>query len=238
MAAMHLLPTVARPALLGLLLLAVGCSTLDVPRADNYPASGQKKVRAVHHWDVLAGDVAARIADKISEWPAGEHLLYLSAPPAGSFNQGFRKLLMAHLLERGVALSTEPTAVQLHIETQVVQHEAAAHNSAGLPYTRLAAGVAVARDIAVHAQSAPSGIAAGLALGMALDAATLYTDGAAAGGPTRTEVLVTTSLESGGRYLASTADMYYIERAEAGLYRNAPPQAPLPALTTWQVVKP
>ncbi len=238
MAAMASLPTVVRPALLALLLLAAGCSTLDVPRADNYAASGQKKVRAVHHWDVLADDVAARVANKISEWPAGEHPIYLGVPPAGSFNDGFRKLLIARLLERSVVLSTEPAAVQLHIETQLVQHEAAAHNRVDAPYTRLAAGVAVARDIAVHAQSAASGIAGGLVLGLALDAAQLHTDGAAAGGPTRTEVLVTTSLESGGRYLASTADVYYIDGADAALYRSAPAPAPLPALTTWQVVKP
>ena len=45
--------------------LLAGCGTLDVPRADNYPATGQKKARAVHHWDVLAGDVAARVAEKL-----------------------------------------------------------------------------------------------------------------------------------------------------------------------------
>ena len=34
-------------AVLAATLLA-GCSNLDVPRADNYPATGQKKARAVH----------------------------------------------------------------------------------------------------------------------------------------------------------------------------------------------
>ena len=235
---MQSLTFIVRPAVLGLLVLSAGCSTLDVPRADNYPASGQKKVRAVHHWDVLADDVATRIAFKITEWPPGEHPIYLALPPQGAFNQGFRKLLIARLLEHGVVLSTEPVAVQLHLDSQIVQHEAAVHNRVDLPYTRLAAGVAVARDIAVHAQSAASGIGAGLVLGLALDAAQQHTQGTAAGGPTRTEVLVTTSLESGGRYLASTADMYYIDRADAMLYLSAPAPIPPTPLTTWQVVKP
>jgi hypothetical protein len=52
------LRTQARAALLAAAALLAGCGTLDVPRADNYPATGQKKARAVHHWDVLAGDVA------------------------------------------------------------------------------------------------------------------------------------------------------------------------------------
>lgn len=235
---MRSLQTFVRSAVWALLLLAAGCSTLDVPRADNYAASGQKKVRAVHHWDVLAGDVAQRIASKISEWPSGEHPIYIVPPLESSFNQGFHKLLIAHLLEHGVMLSTEPSAVQLHFTTQLVQHGASAENSVDLPYTRLAGGVAVARDIAVHAQSAASGIATGLGLGIALDASRLYTDGAAAGGPTRTEVLVTTSLESRGRYLASTADMYYVERAEAALYRSASPPGPPLLVKNWQVVKP
>ena len=56
-------PNFRIPALSALLVAAAllaGCGTLDVPRADNYPATGQKKARAVHHWDVLAGDVAGR----------------------------------------------------------------------------------------------------------------------------------------------------------------------------------
>ena len=72
--------------------LSVGCSTLDVPRADNYPATGQKKARAMHHWDVLADDVAQRVAEKIAAWPQGEEPIYVSVPDQSSFNQSFLKL--------------------------------------------------------------------------------------------------------------------------------------------------
>ncbi len=54
-------------AVLAATLLA-GCSNLDVPRADNYPATGQKKARAVHHWDVLADDVNERVTESTSDW--------------------------------------------------------------------------------------------------------------------------------------------------------------------------
>lgn len=43
------------------------------------------------------------------------------------------------------------------------------------------------------------------------------------GGPTRTEVLITTALKSGDRYLAGSADVYYIERDDAVLYQAPPP---------------
>ena len=65
-------------------------------------------------------------------------------------------------------------------------------------------------------------------------------DGAAAGGPTRTEVLVTTSLEGGSRYLARTADVYYIAHHDALLYLDPPPPPPVPLvpMKTWRMVTP
>ena len=228
-------------ALLMAALLAGGCSTLDVPRADNYSATGQKKARAVHHWDVLADDVAGRIAGKISDWPPGEYPIYIVPATESSFNQGFRKLLITRLLDRGLYLSTEPTEVVLTFDTQVVRHPAPVFNKVQMPFTALAAGVAVARDAVTYVHS-PLAVAVGsLAVGALLDVNRLATDGAAAGGPTRTEVLITTSLEGGSRYLARTADVYYIAPDDATLYLEPPPPPPPPPPTPikiWRVVTP
>ena len=80
----------------------------------------------------------------------------------------------------------------------------------------------------------------GLGAGVALDLTQRHTQGEAAGGPTRTEVLITTALKSQDRYLAGSADMYYIEREDAALYRPEPPAVPppLPPGKTWKVVTP
>ena len=223
-------------------LLLAGCSSLDVPRADNYPASDQKKARAVHHWDVLAGDVAQRIAGKIRAWPPGEYPIHVE-PPGGdtSFGNGFHKLLVTRLLDEGVPLSTQPAAVTLSVEAQLVRHDSHLVSTGPLPWTRLALGVGVARDWQLHRQSAMSMLAGVAALGAITDLTQYAINGPAAGGPTRTEVLITTSLESGGRYLARTADVYYIEHEDAGLYQ---PKAPPPALPPpipvkhWRVVAP
>ncbi len=228
-----------------LAVLLGGCSSLDVPRADNYPATDQKKARAVHHWDVLADDVAGRIAGKISAWPAGEYPIYL-APSAGdtSFNNGFRKLLITRLLDRGVVLSTQPTAVTLTFETRVVHHNARVQTWGPMPWTRLALGVGVARDWYLFRQGAGSMLAGVAALGAVTDLTQYAIDGSAAGGPTRTEVLITTSLESGDRYLASTADVYYIEPDDSPLYKTQlpppppPPPPPPTPVKTWRVVAP
>lgn len=231
--------TLALPTLLAATLLVGGCGTLDVPRADNYPATDQKKARAVHHWDVLADDVATRVAEKIAAWPAGEHPIYVSAADGSTFNQGFRKLLIVRLLDRGVVLSTTPSMVELAVEAQLVQHQALVSNSLRLPWTRLGAGIAVARDWHLYAQGTASGVASALGLGLAMDMTTLGADGVAAGGPTRTEVLITTALKSGDRYLAGSADVYYIEREDAVLYQPPPLTPPPPTpIKQWKVVAP
>ncbi|AOG22843.1 hypothetical protein BSY15_406 [Acidovorax sp. RAC01] len=232
-------------ATLAAALLLTGCGTLDVPRADNYPATGQKKARAVHHWDVLAGDVAARVADKIALWPAGDYPVYVTAADKSSFNAGFLKLLKVHLLNRGVAVSTVPGTVELDVQTQVVDHPSGApHGAPPLAGTVLGTGVGVWRDWAVHYSDRTllPGVATalGVGAGVALDMAHLYKNGAAAGGPTRTEVLISTTLKSQDRYLAGTADLYYIEREDAVLYTPevvAPAPAPTP-VKTWRVTAP
>lgn len=222
----------------------IGCSTLDVPRADNYPATGQKKARAVHHWNVLAEDVARRTAEKIATWPAGEHPIHVLATDKSRFNEGFIKLLRIHLLDQGVALSAVPTSVTLEVQTQVVQHEDddIVNSPLALPVTMLGGGVGVLYDWKTHYANqvllpgAATGI--GLGVGLAMDLARYHTQGAAAGGPTRTEVLVTTMLKNRDALLTGSADMYYIERADASLYLpDAPPSPPTP-IKTWKVVTP
>jgi hypothetical protein len=241
-------PSFRIPAFASLLIAALlsGCGTLDVPRADNYPATGQKKARAVHHWDVLAGDVAGRVAGRIASWPEGEHPIHVTVADSSSFNQGFLKLLKVHLLNLGVAVSTVPTAVELEVQTQLVQHESGGPRNFPVPMagTVLGTGVGVWRDWTVHypGRNLLPGVATalGVGAGVALDMAHLYTQGAAAGGPTRTEVLITTTLKAHDRYLAGSADMYYIERADAVLYQpEVLPAAPPPTpVKTWQVVAP
>ncbi len=209
---MHLPPWA--PLTLALALLAGGCASPDLPHAEYHPPSGQKTARAIHHWDVLADDVAARMAEKMRDWPPGEHPIYVSPSGDSSFNAGFRKLLITRLLDRGVTLSTEPTAVEIKFDTQLVQH------NAGAAWEPLAADVAVVRD--------PYGEAGGAPVP------------AAPNGAARAEVLVTTSVESGGRYLARTADVYSIEQSDTALYRvrALQPSQPVVPLKTWRVVAP
>lgn len=223
--------TTMLPLLLGALLTsACATQTLDVPRADNYPVSSQKKARAVHHWDVLAEDVAGRIADKLQPKYAGQ-VLYVQAAGDSAFMQGFRKLLINQLVARGMEVATQPggAALQVKLDAQLVRHNSSTGNSVQMKATSLAAGVAVIRDLTFqHSATAYTLIGLGAAAG--LDAANLALNGSASGGPTRSEVLVTTTVESAQRYLVSTSDVYYIESEDATLYKAQDP------LHSWKVV--
>ncbi|QEL56433.1 hypothetical protein [Chromobacterium paludis] len=221
------------------ILLALGlggCASarLDVPRAVNYAASDQQKARAAHHWDVLAQDVASRIHAKLQSSGQDGQQVYLAPPASAVFDRSFHQLLLTRLLEQGVRLSTVPTAVQLTVDTQVIQHRSDVSNGIQFPVTTLAAGVAVIRDLALH--GTPTGAAlAGVGAAVGLDAGRLALNGGAAGGPTRTEVLVSTSLERDHGYLARTSDLYYIEQADSTLYGAEEPST---RMKTWKVVGP
>lgn len=238
--------------LLGAALLASGCA-VDLPSPERHAASTQRTWRAVHHWDVLAEDMAARVAEKTADWPPGEHPIYVVMPGETRFGQGFRKLLIPRLLNHGVTVSMEPsTPVHLVIETQVLQHMAAGSSVlSGIP---LAAGVSVSRDGAhshgadLYAQAAERPMA---------DVETAGTEGRLRrlpiladrppvvyprlATPERSEVLVSASLESGGRYLAGTANVYSLAHDDAALYLAAEPyplRAPPSLAKTWRVVAP
>ena len=105
-----------------------------------------------------------------------------------------------------------PTEVELQIEAQLVQHlgrcrklaRAAALDGPGR-------WRGVWRDWREHYpdRSLLPGMATrcwAWAQALAVDLAQRYTQGDAAGGPTRTEVLITTSLKTTDRYLAGSAD--------------------------------
>lgn len=222
------------------------CATLDVPRAMNYPASGQQKPRAVHHWDLLASDVAQRIAAKAALAGLEKQTFYLVPATTTPFNRAFGDLLLTRLVDKGMTLASSPVVdnsdgAYIRFDTQVVSHESSGHNLPTLPLTSLAAGLAVLRDAWLHTPSTASGVAAGLALGLTADLSSQLLSGTASGGPTRTELLVSTSLELGQRFVTRTSDIYYIEAEDARLFTPPPPPPPPPPpapTKNWKVVGP
>lgn len=233
-------------ALRGLIALTlagagVGCSNLNIPQAENYPASTQQKAKAVHHWNVLADDVANRIATRATG--ASVEAFHLSPSSPSTFNKAFYDLLLTRLVDKGVPMSNaaqlgDTAAAQIRFDVQVVQHRSMAFNMPPLPMTTLAVGLAVLRNIWLNPPTEAAGAAMGIASGAFADFTGNHMMGKATGGPTRTELLVSTSVEHEHRIVARTSDIYYIEAEDAVLFTPPPPPPAPPTAPTrnWKVI--
>lgn len=205
---------VIRMTACALALLAAGCTNLDIPRANNYPASDQKKARAVHHWDVLAEDVAEQVQNTLNTLGVSKQIYVEPAKESSGFNQAFANLLITELVRKGLSVSTKPQGLtSLRFDTQVVRHRTPMDglNVGDFKITQLNAGVVAAYAIGQEPILA-------LPLGALGDFALMQRHGNAAGGPTKTEVLINTSLVHGERYLARNSTIYYVEDDASRLY--------------------
>ena len=225
----------------------VACTHLNVPRADSYPETSQQKARAVHHWDVLADDVAQRIQTKTTQTGAAEpavpgyHLLPATVSP---FHRAFADLLLTRLVNRDVPMSTLPKvgdapAGIIRFDVQVVQHGSMGFNTPAMPLTVLASGLSVLRNMWVTPPTEAMVAAVAIGASMITDVADFNISGSATGGPTRTEVLVSTTVEHGQRIVARTSDIYYIDPDDAKLFVAPPPPPPPPPpapTKNWKVV--
>ncbi len=197
-----------------------GCAS-QVPVAENFALSYQKKIKAAYHWDVVADDVVAQTLSALNkkDFLQGRPLYIQAAPESTDFNKGFRNFLITRMVNRDLNVSDAPNgAVQVRYETQVVQHksERTAYQPGTL--TALAAGVLVARNIV------RGSVAAQVAGVLGLD----VLQGHASGGPTKTELIVTTSITADSRFVMRKSDVYYLENADVDLFKEN--------LKNWKVV--
>jgi hypothetical protein len=181
--------------------------------ATTYPVTFQKKMQAAQHWDILTEDVANRLRDTlIGSGDQGRPIsLYVQQPRYDSrFGEAFHNLLITHLMERGFSITENPASgLPLTYDVQVVSH-----NDRGfirpMPgmFTALASSVFVLRSIADE-----SSTAAWMAGAVGMDVVTGYiTDNP------NNEIIVTTSVMSGDRYVARVRDIYYISDNNVGQY--------------------
>lgn len=222
-----------------------GCASgwLDVPRADNHPESSQLKAFAAHHWDVLANDVAAQIRTALYRTDYSDQPLALAPPrEKTAFAHAFNNFLTSHLVQSGMNVSIKPENLMVHVDVQVIHHQSQVNNRFNYyPLTLLTSGLLVARGLEIINETHPSGdfgfAASATALGAAagVDFARLQTEGRAYGGPSRTEVVVTTALLNKDRFVAQLSDIYYIDGVDDVLYANYQSGTPV---KEWQLVQP
>ncbi len=216
-----------------LALFLVGGCAARIPEPITYPYSQQQKMEASHHWQVLAEDLANRINNELISTDnihkivsvketCGNEAAPCSPTETSPFNEAFRDLLITNLVSFGIPTKQQKDdeTLQIHYKVQIVRHasERLRTLQPGL-LTGLSAAIVVLRN-------APLDLVT-LAVGAASDVANanMTFNG-------HYEIIITTSMLSGGKYLFRASDIYYINDKDFWHYQNYQPQAKSMQLTS------
>ncbi len=203
------------------LFLLNGC--LRSPQPIGYPYSEQQKMRAAHHWDLLANDVANQVNTELISQGYLDRTVYVkhscgqpdNCGPGETFpfDEGFNDLLTTQLVNFGVPTQAEKEVDSLILDykIQVLYHQAKSYQwfRPGT-LTVLTAGVMVFRN-------APFEIAAIAAAAAADVLLTTTVDGG------HYEVIITTSMVDDNLYLMRKSDVYYIDDPDFWHYQQVTP---------------
>ncbi len=219
------------PALLVLAALLLSSCRSQLPLATTYSATGQHKMQAAHHWDVLADDVAQQVADALHD-RVDLRLLPIDvvAEDKGPFSDVFAELLMSRLVQRGVQVASAREGIMaLRFKVQMVLHGKRSQRPVPGALTAIGAGVSVARDVSIDWLYGAAGL--GLLADVGVGYLTSHSDH---------EVVVTTAMVHKNRYVMRSSDIYYINDQDNLLYAEPLPPVgaggwtgmePLPATT-------
>jgi hypothetical protein len=202
--------------------LLVGCASSPIPVSANFPITVEPKVRSAGHWGMLSSDVAKQTLASLGKLGVNGNLYVALPANPTSFDRAFNNFLITDLVKSGQVVQQFPDrALEVSYQTQVVRHNS--HRPDFLPgrFTMITAGLYAAYGLGL----APVGdkLAGGLAYAAGAD----YIASESSGGPTHTELILTTTIAQGGRYLVRKTDIYYIEEADAGLLQY---RAPAPVM--------
>ncbi|MCB1988034.1 MAG: hypothetical protein KDE69_06710 [Burkholderiaceae bacterium] len=202
--------------LAGAVATMVGCATrAPIPLAENFELTVQPKVRSAGHWELVSRDVVTQTLatlDKAGVAPGTQLHVALPLNPS-SFDLAFRDFLITKLVQSGAPVQQMPgQTLDVTYHAQLVRHNSERPHFIPGQFTMLAAGLMAAYGLRhEHIDAQMLG-----ALG--LTAAADYGASINSGGPTNTEMILTTTVARGGQYIARKTDVYYLENADTPLF--------------------
>ena len=171
---------------------------------------------------MLSSDVAKQTLDSLGKLGVNGNLYVALPANATAFDKAFQNFLITDLVKSGRVVQQYPDqALEVSYQTQVVRHNSPRPNFLPGRFTMITAGLYAAYGLGF------SPVGDKLAGGLALAAGADYIASEDSGGPTHTELILTTTIAQGGRYLVRKTDIYYIEEADVGLLQY---RAPAPVL--------
>ena len=138
----------------------------------------------------------------------GIHVPMPASP--SDFDTAFHEFLITELVQRNwqVLTSANNSVLTLSYQTQIVKHNSQRpHFIPGL-FTAITAGLYVLHN------ASPAGAALAVAGGLDVGASV------SSGGPTHTELVLTTTVTGVGRYLSRKTDVYYVEESDTSLFAS------------------
>lgn len=202
-------------AFAGLAVATTGCSHAPIPLAKNFELTSEYKVRSAGHWEILSRDVVSQTRDGLAS--AGfnaDTALYVAAPAnASAFDLAFRDFLITHLVQSGAKVYDTPgKGLEVTYNAQVVRHNSDRPHFIPGQFTMLAGGLMAAYGL--RHSHIDTQLLAVLGVAGAAD----YANSINAGGPTNTEMILTTTVSNAGRYVSRKTDVYYLENADTPLF--------------------
>ncbi len=190
--------------------------TSQVPVPNAFTLSTQQKMQAMQHWKVLSEDVAGLVRKRLDDISFDAQIpIYVAPSGTTPFEKAFHELLLTGLVETGLEVSNQPKgSLQLSFDIQVVTHQNKILKTGAGVYKSLAPGFFVRRDTAFYGPERRTEDAA-----MYVHSAELNTE---AGEYTielpKNEIMVTSSLIFGSKYIMRNSSIYYINDPEWSHY--------------------
>jgi hypothetical protein len=206
-----------------LLVLAVSaCAETEAPEPLVYQAPVEETNPKARHWDMLADDNAAAIAEAARRFPGAGSYFVEPLDATMPFARTFRDQLTTHMVRRGltVSLARADAAYRVHFAVQPLRREVnKPEPGAVFLGSTVLGGLRALRGIDRDYVGASNLVIIGAALEMA-------NSGAFGFGPTD-EVSVTVTVLKGTDILHRGQALYTVDRKEAHLYAGTTPAAPL-----------
>ena len=202
--------------LAGAVATMVGCaSRAPIPLAENFELTVQPKVRSAGHWELVSRDVVAQTLATLDKVGVAPGTPLHVAPPLNpsSFDLAFRDFLITKLVQSGAPVQQMPgQTLDVTYHTQLVRHNSERPHFIPGQFTMIAAGLMAAYGLRHEHLDAQ------LLATLGLTAAADYGASVNSGGPTNTEMILTTTVTRGGQYIARKTDVYYLENADTPLF--------------------
>jgi hypothetical protein len=207
---------VSLAVLAGAVATLAGCAYRSpIPLAENFELTVQPKVRSAGHWELVSNDVVAQTLstlDKSGVAPGTQ--LHVALPPNPSaFDLAFRDFLITKLVQSGAPVLQDPgQTLNVTYNTQIVRHNSPRPHFIPGQFTMIAAGLMAAYGL--RHEHLDTQLLATLGLTSLAD----YGSSINSGGPTNTEMILTTTVTRGGQYVVRKTDVYYLENADTPLF--------------------